>query len=40
MGKKRSPYNVTVIKLEGKRLLKRPRHRRTVTIEMDLEEIW
>jgi hypothetical protein len=38
-GEKRNAYRILVRKLEGRRPLGRPRHRRVDNIKMDLREI-
>jgi hypothetical protein len=40
MGKERKVYKVLVGKLEGKRLLRRPRRRWEDGTRMDLREVW
>jgi len=39
MGERRSAYRVLVGKLEGKRLLRRPRRKWEDNIKMDLQEV-
>jgi hypothetical protein len=38
IGMKRSTYNISVYKLEGKKLLGRPSHRWEIIINIDVEE--